>query len=63
MATEAQIQKAKKTPKFKTRKRNRCFSCGRARGLVSYKKFNLCGRSIRNWIYNGLIPGFAKISW
>ncbi|RHZ36266.1 type Z 30S ribosomal protein S14 [endosymbiont GvMRE of Glomus versiforme] len=61
MATEAQIQKAKKTPKFKTRKRNRCFECGRARDFR--RKFRLCGRDVRRWVCNGWIPGFAKISW
>jgi small subunit ribosomal protein S14 len=63
MATKAQIEKSKRTPKYRSRRRNRCFHCGRARGLVAFKKFNLCGRDLRKWVYNGLIYGFRKISW
>jgi ribosomal protein S14 len=47
MATKAQIEKSKRTPKYRSRRRNRCFHCGRARGLVAFKKFNLCGRDLR----------------
>ncbi|MEE3193135.1 MAG: type Z 30S ribosomal protein S14, partial [Candidatus Poribacteria bacterium] len=40
MATKAQVAKQKRTPKFQTRKYNRCRQCGRPRGYL--KKFELC---------------------
>jgi len=45
MPRKALIEKAKQTPKFKTRQRNRCFYCGRARGFR--RKFRLCDRHVR----------------
>jgi len=34
MARKALIEKANQIPKFSTRQRNRCRSCGRPRGFI-----------------------------
>ncbi|WGV63838.1 type Z 30S ribosomal protein S14, partial [Treponema pallidum] len=40
MATVAMINKAKATPKYATRRYNRCGVCGRPRGYM--RRFQLC---------------------
>jgi len=61
MATQAQIAKAKKKPKFKSRIIRRCFRCGRKRGYL--RKFGLCRICFREMANQGLIPGIKKSSW
>lgn len=61
MATEAQIAKSKKKPKFKSRIVRRCFKCGRKRGYM--RKFGLCRICFREMANQGLIPGVKKSSW
>jgi small subunit ribosomal protein S14 len=61
MATEAQIAKSKKKPKFGVRKVNRCFKCGRKRAFM--RKFGLCRICFREMANNGEIPGVNKSSW
>ncbi|MDP1538620.1 MAG: type Z 30S ribosomal protein S14 [Candidatus Nealsonbacteria bacterium CG02_land_8_20_14_3_00_37_10] len=61
MATEAQIAKSKKKPKFKSRVVRRCFKCGRKRGYM--RKFGLCRICFREMANQGLIPGVKKSSW
>ena len=61
MAKEALIQKARRTPKFKVRRYNRCNVCGRARGY--FRKFGLCRICLREMALRGLIPGVTKSSW
>lgn len=61
MPTKAQIEKAKKTPKFKTRIVRRCVRCGRKRGYM--RKFGLCRICFRELANKGLIPGIRKSSW
>jgi len=61
MATEAQIAKSKKKPKFSTRLVRRCFRCGRKRGYL--RKFGLCRICFREMANQGLIPGIKKSSW
>ncbi|MGB9743115.1 MAG: type Z 30S ribosomal protein S14 [Minisyncoccales bacterium] len=61
MATQAQIAKAKKKPKFKSRIIRRCFRCGRKRGYL--RKFGLCRICFREMANQGLIPGVKKSSW
>lgn len=61
MASECQIVKAKKTPKFMTRKVNRCWSCGRNRGFM--RDFGLCRICFRELANRGEIPGVKKASW
>ena len=63
MARKALIEKAKKTPKFRTRKRNRCFikGCGRARDFR--RKFRVCGKHLLEKVFEGKVPGVRPISW
>jgi len=61
MPTKAQIVKAQKPPKFKTRIVRRCFRCGRKRGYM--RKFGLCRICFREMANKGLIPGVRKSSW
>lgn len=61
MPTKAQIEKAKKPPKFKTRIVRRCQRCGRKRGYM--RKFGLCRICFRELANKGLIPGIRKSSW
>ncbi|MDR1388881.1 MAG: type Z 30S ribosomal protein S14 [Treponema sp.] len=61
MARKAMIIKALRTPKYKTRKVNRCRICGRARGFL--RKFEMCRLCFRKLASEGLIPGVTKSSW
>ncbi len=61
MATEAQIAKSKKKPKFSSRLTRRCFRCGRKRGYM--RDFDLCRICFRELARRGEIPGIKKSSW
>ena len=61
MARKALIVKAKKAPKFSTRKYNRCFNCGRPDGYM--RKCGLCRICFREMALKGEIPGVIKASW
>lgn len=61
MAKLCLINKAKKTPKFSTRKYNRCQRCGRPRGF--YRKFGLCRICFRELALQGELPGVRKATW
>ena len=61
MATYAWMAKARKTPKYSTRQRNRCQICGRPRAY--YGDFGLCRICLRKMAHQGLIPGLKKSSW
>lgn len=61
MARKALIEKAKSTPKFLVRKRNRCQLCGRPRGYI--RLFMMCRLCFRKNALNGLLPGVKKVSW
>ncbi|MHC4821677.1 MAG: type Z 30S ribosomal protein S14 [Planctomycetota bacterium] len=61
MAKTCLIEKAKRTPKFKSRKINRCGICGRPRAY--YRKFQICRICLRNLAHRGHIPGLKKASW
>jgi small subunit ribosomal protein S14 len=61
LAKQALIEKAKRTPKFKVRKYNRCSLCGRPRGYI--RKFGLCRICFRELAHRGLVPGVTKSSW
>lgn len=61
MAKVSQIERAKKKPKFSTRRVNRCFRCGRRRGYL--RKFGLCRICFRELASAGQIPGVTKSSW
>ncbi|MCL2411112.1 MAG: type Z 30S ribosomal protein S14 [Treponema sp.] len=61
MARTAMIVKAQRTPKYKTRKVNRCRVCGRPRGFL--RKYEMCRLCFRKLASEGLIPGVTKSSW
>lgn len=61
MATTAQWNRSKRTPKFRTRANPRCARCGRARAI--YRKFQLCRICFRELAHRAEIPGVTKASW
>ncbi|RTZ97641.1 MAG: type Z 30S ribosomal protein S14 [Deltaproteobacteria bacterium] len=61
MARQALKEKAKKEPKFKVRKYNRCPMCGRSRAFI--RKFGICRICFRNLASQGRLPGVTKSSW
>lgn len=61
MATEAQIAKSKRKPKFSSRIVRRCWRCGRNHGYM--RDFELCRICFRELARRGDIPGVRKSSW
>ena len=61
MATEYQIVKSKRKPKFSTQIVRRCWRCGRRRGYM--RDFDLCRICFRELAQRGEIPGVTKASW
>ncbi|HTK05228.1 MAG TPA: type Z 30S ribosomal protein S14 [Candidatus Eisenbacteria bacterium] len=61
MATEAQIAKSKRKPKFSSRVVRRCWRCGRNHGYM--RDFELCRICFRELARRGDIPGVRKSSW
>ena len=61
MAKDALFEKAKRKPKFSSRKYIRCSRCGRPRAV--YRKFGICRICFREMALNGLLPGVIKASW
>jgi len=61
MATEAQIAKSRRSPKFSTRNVRRCWRCGRTHGFI--RIFGLCRICFREMANKGEIPGVTKSSW
>lgn len=61
MSTTALRVKAKRKPKFKVRKYNRCPLCGRPRAYL--RKFDMCRICFRLLARAGRIPGVKKASW
>ena len=61
MAKTCLKAKAKKTPKFKVRRYNRCPLCGRPRGYM--RRFDMCRICFRELASRGQIPGVTKSSW
>ena len=61
MAKKALIEKNNRTPKFATRKRNRCMICGRPRGFI--RMFGTCRLCFRELAMTGFLPGVKKASW
>ncbi|HPH02255.1 MAG TPA: type Z 30S ribosomal protein S14 [Spirochaetota bacterium] len=61
MAKKSLIVKQQRTPKFSTRKYNRCKICGRPRGFM--RDFEMCRICFRKLASEGLIPGVRKSSW
>jgi len=61
VAKKSQIVRAKRTPKFTSRKNNRCPLCGRPRAFL--RKFNMCRICFRSLSLKGEVPGVMKASW
>lgn len=61
MAKTCLIEKAKRPPKFASRKYTRCSRCGRRRAYI--RKFQLCRICFRELALSGAIPGVTKASW
>jgi len=61
MATEAQIAKSKRKPKFSSRTVRRCWRCGRKHGYM--RDFELCRICFRELANRGEISGIKKASW
>lgn len=61
MAKKSLVVKAKRKPKFKVRKYNRCELCGRPRGYL--RDFGICRLCFRKLASEGKIPGVKKASW
>jgi small subunit ribosomal protein S14 len=61
MAKTCWIERAKRTPKFKSRVVRRCQRCGRPRAFL--RDFGLCRICFRELALDGMIPGVRKASW
>jgi small subunit ribosomal protein S14 len=61
MATESQIAKSKRKPKYSTRVVRRCWRCGRKHGYM--RDFDLCRICFRELANRGELPGVTKASW
>ncbi len=61
MATQAQIAKSKRKPKFSTRLVRRCWKCGRKNAYM--RDFELCRICFRELATKGDVPGVTKSSW
>ena len=61
MAKKSMIAKAKREPKFSTRKYSRCQRCGRPHSV--YRKFGICRVCFRELALKGELPGIKKASW
>jgi len=63
MARKALIVRSKKTPKYSTRRNYRCLVCGRPRFVLHLEGGIICRIHFREYVYQGLLPGFKKASW
>lgn len=61
MAKKSLVVKAKRQPKYSTRRVRRCSRCGRPRGYL--RRFGICRICFRELANNGKIPGVIKSSW
>ena len=61
MAKKSLINKANRTPKYSTRKYNRCKLCGRPRAYI--RKFGICRICFRTLALEAQLPGVRKSSW
>jgi len=61
LAKKCLIEKARRKPKFKVRRYNRCPLCGRARAY--YRRFDMCRICFRNLALEGKVPGVTTASW
>ncbi|MDY7108326.1 MAG: type Z 30S ribosomal protein S14 [Planctomycetota bacterium] len=61
MASKRVFAQMNKTPKYSTRKCNRCAITGRSRGV--YRKFGVSRIVLRELALRGMVPGMRKASW
>jgi small subunit ribosomal protein S14 len=61
VAKKSWVAKAKRPPKYMSRRVNRCAFCGRSRAY--YRRFGVCRICFRNLALQGQIPGVTKASW
>lgn len=61
MATQAQIAKSLRKPKFSSREVRRCWRCGRKHGFM--RDFGVCRICFRELANRGELPGVTKSSW
>ncbi len=61
MAKTSVLARNRKTPKFSTRQKNRCFRCGRGNGFM--RDFGICRICFRELANEGMLPGVRKSSW
>ena len=61
MAKKCWRLKQKKTPKFSTRKYNRCSITGRRRSYI--RRFGVIRIQFREMALRGEVPGVTKASW
>lgn len=61
MAKKSLMIRAKRKPKYSTRKNLRCNICGRSRGYM--RDFGMCRLCFRKLASEGQIPGVTKSSW
>ena len=61
MSKKSVVVRLNKNKKYKVRKVNHCFICGRTRGYLG--KFGLCRIHFRELASKGEIPGVKKASW
>lgn len=61
MAKVSDIIKFQRKQKYKTRAKNRCSICGRARSYM--RRFGLCRMCFRELAAKGELPGVLKASW
>jgi small subunit ribosomal protein S14 len=61
MATQAQMAKSRRKPKFSSRIVHRCWRCGRKRGFM--RDFQICRICFRELANRGELPGVTKSSW
>jgi len=61
MASKAQFESMKRTPKYSSRRKNRCEISGRSRSV--YRKFRVSRIVLRELALRGLVPGMRKASW
>ncbi|HBH30062.1 MAG: type Z 30S ribosomal protein S14 [Desulfofustis sp. PB-SRB1] len=61
MAKKSLIARARREPKFRVRKYNRCPLCGRPRAFL--RKFGVCRICFRTLVSRGEVTGVTKSSW
>ncbi len=61
MSKESLKARARRKPKFSTRRFHICQLCGRTRGFL--RRFDLCRICFRERANRGEIPGISKVSW